>query len=585
MAIQLGSAYGKVALDVKGLLDGVKSGKAGLLMLAQVGESVGTTMKNVGQKMTIGLTLPILAAGAASIKAASDFEETKNKAVVVFGEMANSVVTNANKASTALGVSKTQYLDYASSIGAALTAGGMGIKKSTELAEGAVKHFADLASFHNARVEDVAVAWQSAIRGQYEPIQRYFPFITNEYLKTYGVANNLLDENTQTLTANQRAIILNAIALDSKLNPALDDFAETSNGLANSSRIMKAQLSDAAVMLGQNLLPMALMVVTAFNKLLTAFNNLSPFQQKVLLGFLGIVAAMGPVLTVLGTLISVISSIVGIAGTLSGLGITLGSIGAALGTVGTAIVGVGATLLPVIGTVLLVIAVVGLLYLAWKKNLFGIQDLVAKSAAGYRQAWERFTSWWQENTKNAGANVQATFTGLGPNIQNAFQRFGTSASAGWASFMSWLRNALMQARNFIANAFTNVNWGALGKNILMGLANGMLLGLPNLLLIAKKIADSLLKQIKTALGIHSPSAEAMKLGMFTAQGFQLGLQRVSPEDMARSLAKPVMGGNTSTQQTIIQNFASGLTIQQVRGMIDSRVNGLANEIITNLGGA
>jgi hypothetical protein len=221
MAIQLGSAYGKVSLDSSGLNNGVKTGVTSLQKLQKAGDLLGTTMKNVGRTLTIGLTLPIVAMGGASIKAASDFEETKNKAVVVFGEMADSVVSNANKSAAALGLSKTNYLDYASSLGAAFTAGGLGIKESAELAERAVQHFADLASFHNARVEDVATAWESAIRGQYEPIQRYFPFITNEYLKTYGVANGMLDANTKNLTANQRAVILNAIALDEKLNPAI----------------------------------------------------------------------------------------------------------------------------------------------------------------------------------------------------------------------------------------------------------------------------------------------------------------------------------------------------------------------------
>src|SRR4030066_608643 len=258
MAIQLGSAYGKIALDVAGLLSGVKKGKEGLLSLANIGQQVGGAMKNIGHMMTLGLTLPIVAMGAASIKAASDFEETKNKAVVVFGEMADSVVANANKAGRTMGISKTQYLDYASSIGAALTAGGMGIKQSSELAEQAAKHFDDLASFHNARVEDVALAWQSAIRGQYEPIQRFFPFITDSYIKTYGIANGLVDENTKTLTANQRAIILNAIALDNELNPAMNDFAETSGGLANQGRILKAQWQDALVLLGQTFVPVAL---------------------------------------------------------------------------------------------------------------------------------------------------------------------------------------------------------------------------------------------------------------------------------------------------------------------------------------
>jgi hypothetical protein len=55
--------------------------------------------------------------------------------------------------------------------------------------------------------------------------------------------------------------------------------------------------------------------------------------------------------------------------------------------------------------------------------------------------------------------------------------------------------------------------------------------------------------------------------------------------MARSLARPITGGNTSTQQTIIQNFASGLTMQQVRGMIAENNEALVNTMVGALGGA
>lgn len=583
MAIQLGSAYGKVALDVKGLLDAVKAGKSGMLSMAAAGEQIGAGMKRAGQAMTVGLTLPILAAGAASIKAASNFEETKNKAVVVFGEMADSVVQNANKASTALGVSKTQYLDYASSIGAALTAGGLGIKESTALAEQAVKHFADLASFHNARVEDVAMAWQSAIRGQYEPIQRYFPFITDSYMKTYGIANGLVDANTDKLTANQRAMILNAIALDTKLNPALNDFAETSNGLANSSRIMRAQLEDAAVTLGQNLLPMALRVVSALNRMLEAFNNLTPFQQKMVLGLLAIVAAAGPVLTVLGTLVSLVSSLIGIGSALSGVGITFGTITTALTAAVPAAAGLGAALLPVLAIVGAIIAAVGLLYVAWRFNFLGMRENLAASIKIWRNLWQGLMAFLRGDSDAAFAHIGEAANTFRTRIQEIFGNFSGFA-ANWSNFLSWVRNALASAVTYISKAFSGVNWAQIGKYILLGLANGMLLGLPNLLTIVVKVAQSVLTQIKKSLGIKSPSSEAMKLGAYTAQGFALGLQSMSPEAISRSLIKPITNPASTNQQNITMQFASGVTINQVRSMIAESHAEIVNTMIGALNG-
>ena len=586
MAIQLGSAYGKIALDVAGLLSGVKKGKEGLLSLANVGQQVGGAMKNIGNMMTLGLTLPIVAMGAASIKAASDFEETKNKAVVVFGEMADSVVANANKAATALGVSKTQYLDYASSIGAALTAGGMGIKQSSELAEQAVKHFADLASFHNARVEDVALAWQSAIRGQYEPIQRFFPFITDSYLKTYGIANGLVAENTKTLTANQRAIILNAIALDNELNPAMNDFAETSGGLANQGRILKAQWQDALVLLGQNLLPVALKVVHTFNGMLEAFNNLSPAQQKIILGFLGLVAIAGPLLSFLGTVVTITSGIAGLAGTLSGLGISVGAIGATItGVAVPAVVALGAALLPILVILAAVILAVGIFTLVWKSNFLFIRDATNTTVSVIKNLWKALTAFLRGDTESATEFLKAAFDAFGEHINKVFQKvFGIRDA--WGRFLEFMRTALGNVVSYISNVFTKTNWSQLGKYITFGIANGMLLGIPSLILAATKAAEAALAAIKKKLGITSPSKAFQQLGMYSAQGYQLGLARaMSAEDLAQTMARPVQSMSNSQQQNITMQFANGLTIRQVQGLIAENNDALIGQLNRALGGA
>jgi hypothetical protein len=76
----------------------------------------------------------------------------------------------------------------------------------------------------------------------------------------------------------------------------------------------------------------------------------------------------------------------------------------------------------------------------------------------------------------------------------------------------------------------------------------------------------------------------MKLGMSTAQGFLLGMQSVSPDDMARSLVRPISNTSSSQQQTIIQNFSSGLTVSQARAMIAENNEALMNTMIGALNG-
>lgn len=553
MAINLGSAYGKVSLDVNGLVSAVRTGKANLQQLAKVGVQVGDALQNVGQKLTLGLTLPILAAGAASIKAASDYEETKNKAVVVFGEMADSVVENSNRAATALGMSRQQYLDYASSLGAAFTAGGMNIEESTKLAEQAVKHFADLASFHNAEVADVALAWQSAIRGQYEPIQRYFPFITDSYLKTYGIANGMIDANTKNLSANQRAIIINAIALNEQLNPALNDFSETSDGLANSTRIMQAQFKDALIMLGTNLLPIALKVVQALNRMLESFNNMPPGMQKAVIAFAGFLAILGPVLSVLGTLISFVSSIAGLASTLSGLGISFAGIGTAAASAGTAIAGIGASLFSILLPIMLIIGAIALLYWAFSTNFMGIRTTA-------QQLWfilkYYFSQGWQ-------ALIQVS-------QQRAQQLLG------------FFRNMVQRIRETIQR----VNWQEVGRWVVMGFANGMLGGLPLIITASSRIARAALDTLKRTLDSRSPSRKTMLEGLNAAQGFMRGMDAgMDTRQLTRTFSRPLDAAGTASNQNVTMNIGAGLTLRQTQRVVKQNNEQLMRGLNRALGGA
>ncbi|HKI53434.1 MAG TPA: phage tail tape measure protein, partial [Anaerolineales bacterium] len=426
MAIQLGSAYGKVSLNTSGLTNGVKTGVAGLQQLQKAGVVLGNGMKAAGRTLTLGLTLPIVALGGAAISAASSFEETKNKAEVVFGEMADSVVSNANKASATLKLSKTEYLDYASSLGAIFTSGGMGIKEATELAEQSVKHIVDLGSFHEAAAADVSAAWQSAIRGQYEPIQRYFPFITNEFIKTYGTANGLLDSNTKNLTANQRAIILNAIALDEKLNPALNDMAETGGSLANQVKGTQAEFKNLLITLGENLLPIALEVVTTLNKMLAAFNNFSPVQQKMVLGFLAMAAAVGPLLSFLGTLVSTATGLIGLfgpGGVLAGAGTAITAMGTSISTIAVPALGaLAAALLPILAVLAAVIATLAIFALAWKTNFLGIRDTMQFSIKFWTNIWKAFTSFLKGDTDAATEYLQEAWDAFVERFNKVFEK-------------------------------------------------------------------------------------------------------------------------------------------------------------------
>jgi hypothetical protein len=270
----------------------------------------------------------------------------------------------------------------------------------------------------------------------------------------------------------------------------------------------------------------------------------------------------------------------------AGVGTAFGAIGTTItAAVVPAVAALGAVLLP-IGVILAsLVLFAGIFALAWKSNFLFVRDAANAAATFVKNAWKGVAAVLRGDLDEAREYFAAAWQAIADHVNNAFQRIFGIRDA-WSSFTSFLQNALQGVVNFISRAFANTNWLNVGKYILFGIANGMLLGLPTLLLTAQRIAGSLLTQIKNSLGIRSPSKAFEQLGLYSAQGYQLGLARaMSSNDIARTMAKPVNQLTSSSQQNITMQFASGLTMQQVRGMIAENNEQLMDTLISAVGGA
>jgi hypothetical protein len=220
----------------------------------------------------------------------------------------------------------------------------------------------------------------------------------------------------------------------------------------------------------------------------------------------------------------------------------------------------------------------------WKANIFDIQGTWKTFVSVLSSLWSALTAFLQGDTEAAIEYLnEAWFTFL-DKLQERWENWFGWFPKAFNTFMNFMRDVLGRLVSYIRDTFARIDWAQVGKYILLGIANGILLGIPSLIIAAAQAADSVLDTIKNNLGISSPSAEAMKLGMSTAQGFLLGMQSVSPDDMARSLVRPISNTSSSQQQTIIQNFSSGLTVSQARAMIAENNEALMNTMIGALNG-
>jgi len=222
----------------------------------------GNTAKKLGIAAAAGLGAAAAGIGVA-IGKASDLNETISKAGVIFGDADKEIQKFAKGAAASLGQSRKQALDAAATFGIFGKSAGLAGKDLSDFSIDFTKLASDLASFNNTSPEDAINAIGAALRGESEPLRRYGVLLNDASLKQAALSLGIYDGNG-ALTAQQKVLAAQKVIFE-QTTDAQGDFARTSDGLANSTRILKAQLEDAITTLGQAFLPIAVKIA-AFAK-------------------------------------------------------------------------------------------------------------------------------------------------------------------------------------------------------------------------------------------------------------------------------------------------------------------------------
>ena len=234
-----------------------------------IGEAEGS-LNGFGSKLgnfakTAGVALAAFgaAAGALAIKvgkdailAASDLSEEVSKAGVVFGDSAEAINTWAESAATAFGQSRRQATSAASNFAIFGKSAGLTGQELVDFSTDFTELASDLASFNNTSPEDAVQALGAALRGESEPIRRYGVLLNEQSLRQKAFELGIISTTTQALQPQQRVLAAQKLILE-QTSDAQGDFARTSDGLANSQRILRANLEDVKATLGEALLPIA----------------------------------------------------------------------------------------------------------------------------------------------------------------------------------------------------------------------------------------------------------------------------------------------------------------------------------------
>jgi hypothetical protein len=197
--------------------------------------------------------------------AASNLNESTNKAKVVFGNNFAQIDKFSNTSAKALGISKQQALETTATFGTMFKGMGMDVNESTKLSQFITTLSSDVASINNLTTEDAIGAMMSGIRGEMEPLTRIGVVLNDATIKEKAFSMGLIKSTKEAMTPaiKTRAILA---AIIERTTDAQGDRARTINDEASQTRTLIAMQADLQAKIGSGLLPIKLALVNTMIK-------------------------------------------------------------------------------------------------------------------------------------------------------------------------------------------------------------------------------------------------------------------------------------------------------------------------------
>lgn len=269
------------------LTAGLKSAASGL-------DNFSKKTSKIGNTLTLGVTTPLLAAGTASFKFASDLNENLNKTEVAFEKNADDVVKWSETTLKQYGLAQSTALEMAATWGDMGTSMEIPLDSATEMSKTLVGLAADMASFKNISIDRAQTALNAVYTGETESLKELGVVMTQANLEAYAMSKGI-EKNYQDMSEAEKVTLRYQYVLDKTKN-SQGDFARTSDSAANQMRIAQESVKELAAEFGQKLLPVGTKVLNFANDLLDSFNNLDDGTQQLLIGIGATAAAAGPLI-------------------------------------------------------------------------------------------------------------------------------------------------------------------------------------------------------------------------------------------------------------------------------------------------
>lgn len=422
-------------------------------------KNVGAKMTDMGKNLSMKVTAPIVAAGAASFKMAADLQDAMGATDQIFAKASDSVKKWADGLDSYYGIAEAEALEYANMMGTMLVnIGGLTEEQAAKQAQTLIELAGDLTAMYGGTTADAVRALTGALKGNNTMLDNYGMAANDAMIKTKALEMGLYDGTGQMDLATKQAATL-ALIME-QTGAAQGQAAREAEGASGGMRAFATEIKNIATDIGEVLLPVITPLLASLRDLIKRFGEMSPEMQKTIVIVAGLAAAIGPLLLILGGMSSGVSAIIGvvtklipvISGAIGAVGGLSGAIAFITGPIGIAIAAIAA-----------IIAIGVLLYKNWdenKKKLSEIWDGIKKAAEKIWNGIKDTLSASWDATKNA---VMGVWESIKNSLNAIWGNILSTANSVWARVKETITRPIESAKQVlfgiiqsIKNAFANM---------------------------------------------------------------------------------------------------------------------------------
>lgn len=495
-----------------------------------------------GRTITTAFAAGVASAGAAQISAAMMrigsnaietgrwFEEMVSKRDAVFGPAGSAAVQKwAESFANAAGRSKSQLQGMATDFASFLRGMGIAGEKLPGLSGGLVQLAEDVASFNNAKTEDVAAAFQSALAGEAEAVRRYGIDLSEAAIKAELLAMGVKKANdaTQAQKTQARANLINKGAARTG---AAGDATRTKGSNANLAKAAEAKQFEALIAAGQMLKELDRQLQITKGKAAELFLDLPDGAQTAALAIGGLLTVLAPIASIFAAVASArafmtVSQLAGAAATTADTAATTANTAsrgaqlAAMARAGVAWVAektaiIASTAATWINTAAMRAYAIGSALVVGATRAITLGFNLMKAALLSNPLMLIIAA-----IAAAAYLIYSNWGSIGPWFSAIWQSVSAAAGQAWV----WIKAKFNEGLSWLSALPGRLL--AIGGQLMQGLANGITSGVAWVRDAIAGVVDKVKGWFADPLGIRSPSRVFAGFGGDMTDGLALGLQR------------------------------------------------------------